>query len=316
MPVFNTVYFVLRSVPVALLLASPAGGAVQPVAPKAVMRLAEPPEVLRLDPKGRFLAYRASESIKVLDLRDSSVDTVAKRVAAGPVFTWAPDGFRLIFARPDQESGTDIDVYDAALGRTKTVRKIAAATGFPTLDARTLGAHVFSPAGVTSVELTYPDDRLAKWQLEHRQKDSKGKYVATAKGILWFDRGGERMTRIEDDGAAVESFSMSPDGSAIAWATESGHIYRSYEGKPAEMVDRGRDPAWHPERAELVYAGARMTGEKITGYDLKVADDRDRRFLTQTPFSDERWPQWRPGGKGLFYTVARTTDIFLLEQER
>ena len=290
--------------------------AVQPEGPRAVMRLSDSPEMLRLDPKGRFLAFRTGDAVKVLDLKDSSVETVARKVSPGAAFSWAPDGFRLIVARDDVGGkGTAIDIFDAALGRSKNVRKIAAATGFPTMDPRTLGAYVFSAEGLTTVQLTFPDDRLAKWQVSERQRTSKGRYVATPKGMLWFEKSGDKMERLEDDGSEIESFAMSPDGSAVAWATVAGYIYRSREGSDPETVDRGRDPSWHPERAELIYAGARMTGEKITGYDLKVASKNALRFLTQTPFSDERWPQWRPGGKGVVYTVARTTDIFLLEQE-
>jgi hypothetical protein len=314
--VLNTIFFAAIG---ALLTFSDglAAGAVQPAnGPRAVMRLTDSPEMLRLDPKGRFLAYRAGDVIKVLDFKDSSIDFVAKGVQSGASYSWAPDGFRLILARRTAVEGTAIDVFDAAINRSKNVRKIAVATGFPTMDPRTLGAYVLSTEGLATIQLTFPDDRIAKWQVSERQRVSRGRYVATQKGIIWFYKASEKMERLDDDGTQIESFAMSPDGSAIAWATEAGYIYRSIEGSAAEMVDRGRDPAWHPERMELIYAGARLTGEKITGFDLKVSDGKDRRFLTQTPFSDERWPQWRPRGKGVIYTVARTTDIFLLEQER
>ena len=291
--------------------------------PQPVLRLGDSPEMLRLDPKGRFLAFRQGEKLKVLDLKDSGVHLVGN-VPDGPAYTWAPDGFRLLYVNTpaptelDQNGKatptTHIEVFDAALGQSKTVRKLASATGFPTMDPRTLGAYLFTPDGLTTVKLTFPDDRLAKWQIAHRN-NGKGKYVATGRGLLWFNGDGTKMIQLEDDGGALESFSVSPDGSAVTWSTVDGYVYRSREGAPAELVDRGRDPAWHPEKNELIYAGARMSGNKISGYDLKVADGNEKRFITNTPFSDERWPQWHHAGKRIFYTVARTTDLFMVEQK-
>lgn len=290
--------------------------------PQAVLRLGDAPEMLRLDPKGRFLAFRQGEVLKVLDLKDSSVHRVGV-VPTGPAYTWAPDGFRLIYLDTKANSkttATNIEIFDAALAATKTIRTLDSATGYPTMDARTLGAYVFTPAGLTAVKLDFPDDRLAKWQIAHRNH-GKGKYVATAGGMLWFESGDSKgsdpakMTRLEDDGSALESFSMSPDGSAVAWATVEGYVYRSIDGASPELVDRGRDPAWHPEKGELLYAGARMSGNKIAGYDLKVAGSRDKRFITNTAYSDERWPQWDKAAKRIFHTVARTTDIFMIDQE-
>ena len=298
-----------------------------PKKPEPVLRLADFPEMLRLDPKGRFLAFRQGNTLKVLDLKGNGVHRVAD-VPTGPAFSWAPDGFRLLYITTERAAAdknintvadnsgitTNVEIFDAALGRSKTVRKLASATGFPTMDARTLGAYVFTPDGLTTVKLSFPDDRLAKWQIAHRDGQATGKYVATAGGMLWFSGEASKMTQLEDDGSALESFSMSPDGSAAVWATADGYIYRSVSGSAADRVDRGRDPAWHPEKNELIYSGARMSGHKITGYDLKVADARDKRFITNTPFSDERWPQWHSTGKRVFYTVARTTDIFMMEQ--
>lgn len=291
--------------------------------PQPVLRLGDSPEMLRLDPKSRFLAFRQDEKLKVLDLKDSGVHLVGV-IPAGPTFTWAPDGFRLLYVKAAAVPGTGdeakaltatkIEVFDAALGQSKTVRKLASATGFPTMDPRTLGAYVFTPDGLTTVKLSFPDDRLAKWQIAHRD-NGKGKYVATGRGMLWFNGDGTKMTQLEDDGGVLESFSVSPDGSAVGWATVDGYVYRSREGSAAELVDRGRDPAWHPEKNELLYAGARMSGNKITGYDLKVASGSDKHFITSTPFSDERWPQWHHAGKRIFYTVARTTDLFMIDTD-
>ena len=38
----------------------------------------------------------------------------------------------------------------------------------------------------------------------------------------------------------------------------------------------------------------------------------EKRWLTNTPHSDERWPIWYPGTEKIIYTKMRTTDLFVL----
>lgn len=320
--------------------------------PIAVLRLGDQVSQLRIDPRGRFLAFqsgisnaRGSIDLKVLDLKTSVITPVA-RTAAGPVFSWAPDGFRLIYSEARKSQGskdlarqrvaqldagpgtvahdgiatlsaadhkfasTQVFAFDAALGKSKAITKIPSAAGFPTMDSRALGAYLLTPDGLTTIKLTFPDDRLAKWQTENTVR---GKFVATSGGMVWIQGRGDGMTRLDDDGSALQSFAVSPDGSAVTWSTADGYIYRSIEGSPAELIDRGRDPSWHPDRSEIVYAGAVMSGNRIAGYDLKIHGARGKRFLTRTPYSDERWPQWQSGTQRILYTVERTTDIFMID---
>jgi hypothetical protein len=112
----------------------------------------------------------------------------------------------------------------------------------------------------------------------------------------------------------VESFDLSPDGEWVAWATLGGQVYVSKGGESPKLIGHGRDPSWHPERPLLVFAGARMVGKTPINYDVRIADLRGGgKFLTATQFSDERWPRWHPNGGQILYTIAHTTDLFLMD---
>jgi len=166
--------------------------------------------------------------------------------------------------------------------------------------------------GIRTKRIYFPGERLARWQVA--QRNEPGKFLATQKGIIWVTQGGYAMRRLKDDAAALDSFDISPDGNWIAWATTEGHIYASHNGKTPKLIGFGRDPRWHPEKPLLVYAGARMVGNHVINYDLRVADMKGGgRFLTSTQYSDERWPQWHPKGNQILYTIAKTTDVYLLD---
>ena len=75
----------------------------------------------------------------------------------------------------------------------------------------------------------------------------------------------------------------------------------------------GRDPAWHPTKSWLIYAGARLSGRKITGYDLRVTNLKTPgKWQLHTQHSDERYPNWYPGSRKIIYTKMRTTDLYWL----
>lgn len=312
------------------------------VDPVAVLRLTDEVSGLRMDPRGRFLAFHSgavdrnqSIQLKILDLKTSVVSSVG-RTAPGPVFSWTPDGFRLIYSESSKNvsehkaiakgpstdrslspgyTSTQVSAFDVALQKSRKITKIASAAGYPTMDSRALGAYLLTPVGLTTVKLAFPDDRLARWQIASGESP-KGKYIATSGGMVWVTGDGSNLTRLDDDGSSLESFSVSPDGSAVTWATADGYIYKSMDGQAAELIDRGRDPSWHPQRSEILYAGAVLSGNRISGYDLKIHNSRGKKFLTRTPFSNERWPQRQPGSERIFYTIERTTDIFMLESHR
>lgn len=272
---------------------------------------------LRLDPKGHFAAFirGGGRGLSVVDLKTKQIFDVTK-AQVGASFFWSPDGYRLFYRELslDEHSAVQstVKAYDAYLNRSIKLDELPYSTGFLTFDPRDLRMHLMSPAGIRTKRIYFPDERLARWQVSLRNES--GKWLATQKGMLWVTQGGYAMRRLQDDDTGVESFDISPDGNTVAWATNYGRIYVSKKGHDASFFAWGRDPRWHPTKSMLVFAGGRMVGETAANYDIKIADlNGATRFLTATQYSSERWPQWHPNGQQILYTVAKTTDLFLLD---
>jgi len=272
---------------------------------------------MRVDPKGRFLAYVGDHGLGLylLDLKSKGIFQVSHG-QIGASFVWAPDGFRLLYREQSiAESGqiaSELKAYDSALAKSVSLDKMPYATGFLTLDPRDLRLQMLGPNGIHTKRIYFPGQRLARWQIAQRTEN--GKFLATQQGILWETQAGTALRRLEDDQSGVESFDISADGGSIAWASKNGHVYTSKGGRTPRLIGAGRDPRWHPDKPLLVYSGGRMVGNKVIGYDLRLADeDGAGRFLTSTQFVDERWPQWHPHGQQVIYTVAKTTDVYLMD---
>jgi hypothetical protein len=276
---------------------------------------------MRLDPKGRFLAFigPGGMGLSVVDIKSKSIWKVSEG-QVGQSFFWAPDGYRLFYREQARAAtgehvgqiSSTLRAYDAYLNRSVTIDDMPFATGLLTFDPRDLRMHLLGPKGIRTKRIYFPDERLAKWQVA--QRNESGRWLATQRGILWVTQGGYAMRRLEDDGTELQSFDISPDGTTMAWATAGGRVYSSKDGRTPVQIGYGRDPQWHPNRPLLLYAGARMVGNKAVSYDLRISDTKGvGKFLTSTQFSDERWPQWHPKGHQILYTMARTTDVFVLD---
>jgi hypothetical protein len=281
------------------------------------VRANDPMEHLRLDPKGRFGAFIDGNGmgLSIVDLHSKAVSKVSE-AQVGASFFWAPDGFRLFYREiapgKDGKPVSIIKAYDAYLSRSVKIDEVPGLTGYLTFDPRDLRMQLLTTNGIRTKRIYFPDERLARWQVA--QRNESGKWLATQKGLLWVTQGGYAIRRLEDDGTALESFDISPDGNTAAWATNGGRIYVSKKGKKPNFIGFGRDPRWHPTKPRLLFAGARMVGNKAASYDLKIADlDGAARFLTSTQYSDERWPQWHPDGNQILYTIGKTTDLFVLD---
>ena len=293
---------------------------VTPIKPETApfMRADNPLTHMRLDPKGRFVAYTGEngQTLRVLDLKTKSIYQVSQAHVGGAFF-WAPDGFRLFYREliKKQESGpttSTVKAYDCALAKSIEIDSLPFETGLLTFDPRDLRFAMLSPKGIRMKRIYFPDERLAKWQVAQRKET--GKWLATQGAILWMTQGGLALRQMDDDKSGVESFVLSPDGQTIAWATKSLRIYTSKAGEKPFFVGFGRDPAWHPEKHLLVFSGARMVGNTPVSFDIRISDGRSGgKFLTVSQFSDERWPQWYPDGNKILYTMDKTTDVFMLD---
>lgn len=288
------------------------------------MRLDDGPHGLRLDAKSRNLAFTDDKGfgLRVLNLETRKVYLVTREYV-GTSYFWAPDGVRLFYreqirkAAPEKSTTGDtifsnLAAFDVKLGKNIVVDSVQGPTGLLTFDPRDLRLYLMQKDGILSKRLSFPDDRLARWQIA--QRTDNGRWVATQNGMLWVTQSGFAMRRLTDDGSPVESFSLSPDGTTAAWATTLGNIWVSRGGEEPKKLDRGKDPAWHPEKPILLYAGARVVGNTVINHNIKVSDLKgSSRFLTYTQGSSERWPQWQDQGSKVLYTHDRSTDIFQME---
>lgn len=272
---------------------------------------------MRVDPKGHFIAYEGDDGhgLWIADIKSKNIFRVADGTI-GAAFFWSPDGYRLIYRQQTRQPNggivSEVRAYDCALARSVTLDSMPFATGYLTFDPRDLRLQLLGPKGIRTKRIYFPDERLARWQIAQRR--DIGKWLATQKGMLWVTQGGYAMRLMTDDGSGLESFDVAPDGSMVAWATAAGHVYTAKDGETPALIGPGRDPRWHPEKAQLVYAGGRVVGQTIIGYDLRLADLHGAgRFLTSTQYTDERWPQWHPNGRQLIFTVAKTTDVYLMD---
>lgn len=275
---------------------------------------------MRLDPKGRFIAFTSTDlgtgkGLSVIDTKTQNIYRVSNQ-RVGPSFFWSPDGFRLFYRElvktRDGKIESIVKAYDCALDRSIVLDNLNLPTGLLTFDPRDLRMQLMSTGGVHTKRIYFPDERLARWQIA--QRNDTGKFLATQSGVLWLTQGGTSVRRLEDDGAKLQAFDISPDGTMIAWATDKNGIYTSKNGQQPKFLAYGRDPQWHPSKPMLLFAGARMVGDKPVNFDLKVSDLKGQgRFLTATQDVDERWPQWHPKSGQVLYTVAKTTDVYLLD---
>lgn len=282
-----------------------------------MLRLQEGPSHLRLDPKGRFLAYVKGNGLglQIVDLTTKNVFEVTK-AQVGNSFFWSPDGFRLFYRELKKDKvgniSSELIVFDCVLSRNHTFDRWNYATGTLTFDPRDLRMHVLSANGIKTKRIFFPDERLAKWQIS--QRNESGKWLATQQGILWVTQGGFTMRKLDDDNSGISSFNISPDGQSIVWATNKSKIYVSTKGKKPISIGPGLDPTWHPDRSLILYAGARMVGNTPINYDLRISDTKaSGRWLTSTQISDERWPQWQMTADKILYTIDKSTDIFAVD---
>jgi len=272
---------------------------------------------LKLAPKGKFVAFVSNErkGLRIVDLKTRKISDISHE-QVGPSFFWTPDGTRIIYREigksPSTKIGSIVKIYDTKLKKSVITDHYPHRTGFLTFDPKDLRFSLMHENGIHSKRISFPNSRLARWQLAQRK--NTGRWVATQNGILWVSEGGLAMRKVQDDGSPVESFDISPDGQSIAWATKKGIVYTSTAGSSPSVAGFGRDPDWHPKKHILVFAGARMVGNKAIGYDIKVIDQSGRsRWVTQTQHSLERWPQWEVDREGIIFTKDKTTDLYTLD---
>ena len=255
-----------------------------------------------------------ANGIRIVDTKTGGIYSATKTASDGSFF-WSPDSTRLFFRELTREGTkitTRVRAWDHALKKVIDIDTFDGSSGMLSFDPRDNRMLLMHNKGIKMRRLVFPDERLAFWQAA--QRGDSGKWVAAAGGMTVITQQGLAMTKLDDDGSGVESFDISPDGSRAAWATKSGRIFTCKHGEAAKFLDFGRDPAWHPEKLILAYAGGRMIGNKAANFNLKISDTKNPgTFITLPGSRSERWPQWLKNGEGLIYTIDDTADIFSIK---
>ncbi|MCX6125675.1 MAG: hypothetical protein NTV34_13155, partial [Proteobacteria bacterium] len=255
-----------------------------------------------------------NSGVRIMDTKNAQVYE-ATNLPTGGSFFWAPDNTRLFFRELTQVNGkvrSAVRAWDAALKKSIDVEAIDGSSGLLSFDPRDQRLMLMHDKGIMMRRLLFPDERLAHWQSARRS--DKGKWIAAAGGMTFLTQQGFSMEKLADDESGIESFDISPTGNMAVWATNKGKIFASRQGESAKFIDFGRDPQWHPEKELIVFAGARMVGNKASSYDIKIAQlEGPGSFLTTTQARDERWPIWAPKGNSIVYTLTGTTDVFTLK---
>lgn len=286
------------------------------VASQALIRLEGPIFQAKMNASASLLAFTdtAGRSLRILDLKTHEVIEVTPH-RVGAAFFWSPDGVRLFYReliKKGQAVESLLQAFDAHLNQSVLLETIPGSSGYLTYAPYQQTAYLLHEKGILAKRLDFPGLRLANWQKKKPTYD--GQWIATQSAILWLTDLGLTLKKMEDDGSGVASFSISPDGQSIAWASEKGLIYTAQAAHPeARQIDRGRDPSWHPYLTLLVYAASRKIGEKTYDYDLKVSDLRNTpRFLQSSPDIAERWPIWIDADT-IIHTAEGTTDLLQLQ---
>ncbi|WP_176736818.1 TolB family protein [Oligoflexus tunisiensis] len=270
---------------------------------------------LSLSPNKKLLAFTndRGQSLRIMDLATQEVVEVTPH-KTGPGFFWSPDGVRLFFRELIREGdgiASELCAFDTILNQKSVLDTLRGSTGYPLLNPYDNSVFMMHEKGILQKRLEFPGERPAQWQKAKRSV--VGNWVVSQSAVLWLGELGLELKKMPDDGTGISSFSLSPDGRRMAWATKGGKVLTALDGADVTLIGEGRDPSWHPFRTLLVYAAARRVGANVYDYDLRLHNlSGAERTLTQTPDLKERWPIWLDATT-LLYTGGNTTDLFRLD---
>jgi Tol biopolymer transport system component len=280
----------------------------------AVMRTEGGLNHLSLCPNKKLLAFTndQGQSLRVMDLATQQIIEITPH-RTGPGFVWSPDGVRLFFRELIRDKDgvlSELAVYDTMLNQKTVLDTLRGSSGFPMLNPYDNSLSMMHEKGILQKRLEFPGERPARWQKQKR--NAVGTWIVSQSAVLWLGELGLELQKVQDDGSGISSFTLSPDGRRMAWATKAGRVYAAVDGGKVELIGDGRDPSWHPFHTLLVYAAARKIGQKTYDYDLRLHNLAGvGRMLTQSPELKERWPIWLDATT-LLYTGESTTDLFRL----
>lgn len=267
----------------------------------------------QINRQNTFLAFTEDEGskLKIVNLKSKEVFHISSQNVSNSFF-WAPNGFRLFYREMYREKGeviSEIKAYDVPISKSLSIDKIKGWSGSLSFDPRDYRFYAYHPKGIRKHQIKYPGQRLAKWQIA--QKNKMGYWLSTKRNILWVSNNGITMRKINSNKNKISSFDISPDGKSIVWADQKENIYLAKEGREAKLISRGLDPKWHPKDDLILYAHARILGNKIIDHDIRIMDRMGHgRYLTKSMSVNERYPLWLEKSSSVLYTHSTGTDIY------
>ncbi|MDD9949993.1 MAG: hypothetical protein OXT67_00360 [Zetaproteobacteria bacterium] len=293
---------------------------------KSLLRFHDQASYLTPAPNGRYLAYlsgRLQESVhqrklRIIDLDTGNIVQVCN-TAVGAAFSWAPYGYRLVYRQlhsspQTKEKRATIWVYDTGLQRSKQMQALQKGASWPIVDPITHSMRYLSPQGIHTFKFRYPGRYTAQWR-QKLQEHQSGYWLVTHQAVFWQLKGTGAVKEVSTSKVPILSYTISTDGKAISWANKQEEIYISEQGGPAKFIAYGRHVNWHPIRKQLLFSGARITGNTVVGYDLRVRSSQGTLYwLTHTPHSNESWPFWDRSSLKVLTTTDHTDQLYQLQQ--
>lgn len=255
---------------------------------------------------------RDLHELAVLSLKDGAVYKVPDN-GFGSEYAWVPFGQRLIYTR-HYNQGSELRVFDVFSGKSKTLQSYSHALGAVNIDPRDMRIRLVHEKGLHNLQLRFPGLKLARWQTEAQAPG--GSFLVSRNRVFTVNENGTSLHPVFSSEFTIRSFSLSPDGLRLAWATDDGKLYQAILGQKSQWIGFGRDPSWHPRLLLLAFSGARQLGQQSIDQDICILDERGmKHWLTFTPQSAERWPVWDELQKRLIFTIEKTTDLYAIGYE-
>ncbi|MBP6217758.1 MAG: hypothetical protein KA436_04145 [Oligoflexales bacterium] len=285
------------------------------------LRLQYSMKTMRMDPKGRHLAFTDSlnSGLYVLDLRTRSVYQASSSSSIGKDYFWAPSGSYLFFKeRKYAGKKKFLSTIYSYLSSEKKKYPLKTHSGLISsllFNESEKSLHYMDEAGKIYTQRIFATHKEIQDSKSQKQAaNHQGEWLMMNGQVYSLDRQNHVKKLAWDNDRSVSSYDLSKQGDRLVVSTQTGKIYVVFQGQEPKFIDFGQNPQWHPTNQNLLlYSGARRLGKVVYGYDLKIKDlDGESRWLTNTPHSQEQSPQWLSLSNRIVYTIDRTTDLFVM----
>ena len=275
------------------------------------LRLKSPIMQMSLSHSERFLAFTEKETLKlfVLDLLSKEIVPVSKNALYDSNFIWLPYGTHILYretTKNKDQINSRIFIYDCVRKHSGKVAEYPYATS----------SVIFSPTSHT-LYATYKNEFIVK---KFHYPDARKKAVQTLLGD-WVYRQGTLLYLARNGAVPEEVYQgeriLNSDTSLkgeLLFADEKHKLFRASQKREVQFVDDGARPKWHLSGLKFIYAGARILGDRVIGFDIKISSDtQEKTWLTHASFRTPPQAIWFDQGKKILFSPQETTDLLILD---